>query len=121
MRTITKQELIDANRKAYREHRLIAQNLDVIGPGDPCRYVGPVLPDGKTTACAIGVVLNDSERSEVMHYGLNTCCGVNSLVHDFSVVEFEDEQFARALQTAHDNWVSNTESDGAEYIVLIGL
>jgi len=131
MRTITNQELIDANRKAYAEHRLIAQNMDLFIYGnDPCVYVGPVLPDGKQTACAIGVALNDSEQDDILSRHANN--GTSAiLLLDFGIVQFEDIHFARDLQAAHDNWATSQPEVDEEtstitcpvdrYHTLIGL
>ncbi len=120
MRTITKQELVEANRKAYLEDRLVAQHFDLI-EGDPCRYVWPTLKGGTPTGCAIGVALNDDERGEIMLLGVNTRCTVDTLSHEYEIVGFEDERFACELQLAHDDWALGSDAEVERYLQLIGL
>jgi len=126
MRTITKQQLIDANRRAYTARRLVAQNLHLIPQGDPCVYQGP-----RSTVCGIGAVLTDDELAKIVERGLNEGTSAEDLTA-YNVVQFEDIKFANDLQGAHDAWAVGHRSDreydpevdadpAHEYRTLIGL
>lgn len=98
MRTISTYELRIAAAKAYAARRLTAQASNWLHR--LCRYSG--LND---TCCAIGAVLTPNERLIVQARGINS--GPLQRLIDAHIVQFEDYDFARQLQRAHDRWASS--------------
>lgn len=103
MRTITTQELKDANRKAYAEKRLSAQAQKA-----HCVYRSPDHSNG----CAIGVALNADELKLIDDADFNNSRISKLIMH--GIVTFEDIIFAQTLQDLHDNWVGSPASAAHE-------
>lgn len=114
MRTISNQDLIDANRKALAEHRLMAQQFV------PSSYDSCVYTDQNGCGCAIGVALTDPELKAITSQLCNVGVSVRRLQGLFShLFTFEDINFATNLQYAHDRWI--VAGEDKTYRGLIGV
>ena len=98
MRILTKQDLLTAARKAYRDGTLTAQAPTEVER--TCIYA-----DINGRHCAIGCALTEDEIAVVLRdEKANTMRCDHHIFTDLNVVAFEDPNFAVYLQDAHDKW-----------------
>ena len=123
MRVLTKQDLITAARKAYRDGTLTAQAPTEVER--TCIYADTT--NGRY--CAIGCALTEDEIAVVLRdEKANTMRCDHHVFTDLNVVAFEDPNFAVDLQEAHDTWcfyaIDNSDTETDEELAfreLIGL